>query len=384
MKKTIALVGLLLLLVLGCESTDTNIISDDEGVTELNTDTDSFETPNVPTSNLQHVRDDMFVFGPVRITIFDIECTGDEPDERCGLLDEAFDLIYDMERRWTVNDIGGEVELINQMAGIEAVEVQTDTFYLIEQAVHYSIYSERLFNVAIGPLTSLWNIAMPGARRPSDTEIEAVLPLLDPTRITLDAEASTVFLEDVGMRLDLGGIAKGFMPDMIIDFFQNHDVERALIIIGGEVVALGGRYDGTPFRIGIRNPFSDDESVVDDYLAGTLPLHSQALVTSGTYSRYFADQETMTFYHHLFDSDTGLPFDTDIVSLTIVADTGLLGEVYTKIVFALGVEAGLAYVEAHPGIEAMFISEDRGIYLSTGLQGSFELLLDDTFEMRTN
>jgi len=334
-------------------------------------------------ANLQHSRDGMFVFGPVNIRIFDIECTNIFMDDRCHLLDEAFDLIADMEQRWTVNDIGGEVEKINEMAGIHPVEVGADTFYLIERAIYYSIYSDRLFNAAIGPLTRMWNISMPGARRPSDEEIEAVLPLLDPTRVVLDAEASTVFLEDVGMRLDLGGIAKGFMPDVIAEFFLDNGISRALMIIGGEVVTLGGRYDGTPFRIGIRNPFSDDESPDDDYLVGTLPLYNQALLTSGTYSRYLAYQNTQTFYHHIFDSRTGFPFDTDIVSMTIIADTGLLGEVYTTIVFAMGIEAGLAYVEAHPSIEALFISSDNGIYLSTGLQDEFSLLLEDEFEVRT-
>ena len=359
MKKIIVLAGLGLLVLLGCNS-----------------------TPPTQSSDLQHARDGAFVFGPVNITIYDIECSDDYTDKRCSLLDEAFDLIADMERRWTVNDVGGEVERINEMAGIEPVEVQADTFYLIERAIHYSIYSDRLFNATIGPLTSMWNIAMPGTRRPSDEELAAVLPLLDPTRVILDAEASTVFLEEVGMRLDLGGIAKGYMPDVIATFFLDNGIDQALMIVGGEVVALGGRHEETPFRIGIRNPFSDDESPVDDYLVGTLPLYNQALVTSGTYIRYFADQETMTFYHHLFDSRTGLPFETDIVSLTIIADTGLLGEVYTKIVFAMGIEAGMAYVEAHPGIEAMFISEASVIYLSTGLQEAFNLLLEDEFEVR--
>ena len=323
---------------------------------------------------------------PIQITLHDVDCSADASgyaDERCYLLHEAFELIFDMERRWTVNDVGGEVNEINNMAGIAPVTVGADTFYLIEQAVHYSIYSDAAFNVAIGPLTSLWNIAMPGSRRPDNEEIEAVLPLLDPTQIALDAQTSTVFLEEAGMRLDLGGIAKGFMPDVITNFFLEHGIEHAVLIVGGEVVALGGRPNGDPFRIGIQNPFSDDESAVDNDLVGVLPLYNQAMITSGTYQRYLAHQESQTFYHHLFDSSTGFPFETDIVSLSIVADTGLLGEVYTKIVFALGIEAGLAYVEAHDGIEALFISEDRGIYLSSGLYEHFDFWLLDEFEIRS-
>ena len=364
MKKIIFLLGLIMLILTGCDS-----------------------SANSPAqfSNQQHSRVEILMGGPIEIRIFDIECTEAFTDDRCNLLDEAFERIFDMERRWTVNDVGGEVERINEMAGIEPVEVQADTFYLIEQAIYYSIYSDSLFNAAIGPLTSMWNIAMPGTRRPNDEEIEAVLPLLDPTRVVLDAEASTVFLSDMGMRLDLGAIAKGYMADVVAEFFLDNGISRALMIVGGEVVAIGGRYDGTPFNIGIRNPFSDDESPIDDYLVGTLPLYNQALVTSGTYSRYLAHQDTQTFYHHIFDSRTGFPFDTDIVSITIIADTGLLGEVYTIIAFAMGTYAGLAYVEAHPNLEGMFISADNGIYLSTGLQDEFSLRSEvkDQFEVRT-
>lgn len=340
------------------------------------------DSPATTPSNLEHSRIEISMEVPINIRIFDIECNdSDNDDDRCGLLDEAFELIFDLERRLTVNDVGGEVERINEMAGVESVVVEESTFYLIEQAIYYSIYSDRLFNAVIGPLTRMWNISMDGARRPSDDEIVAVLPLLDPTRVVLDRVASTVFLEEEGMRLDLGAIAKGYMADLVAALLTSNGIDRALLIVGGEVVAIGGRHDGTPFRIGIHAPFPEDHS---GDLVGTLPAYNQAVVTSGTYNRYLAHQETRTTYHHIFDSRTGLPFDSDIVSMTVVADTGLLGEVYSTIVFAMGLEEGMAYVEAHPSIEAMFISRDNGIYLSSGLQDEFELILDDEFEMRTH
>ncbi|MCL1989448.1 MAG: FAD:protein FMN transferase [Defluviitaleaceae bacterium] len=326
-----------------------------------------------------HQRDAFLMRAPIRIQMFDLDCPH---DDRCDLLDEAFDLIFDLERRWTVNDVGGEVEEINEMAGIRPVEVQDDTFYLISRAIDYSIYSDGLFNAAIGALTRLWDISFEGERRPTDSEIEAVLPLLDPTRVVLDAEVNTVFLEEVGMRLDLGAIAKGFMADLVAELFSAHEVERALLIIGGEVFAIGGRYDGTPWRIGIRNPWATTSA---DELVGTIPLLDQAAVTSGTYVRYFTHQETDQVYHHIFDAQTGFPFETDVVSLTIVADTGLLGEVYSTIVFAMGLEAGMTYVEAHHGLEALFITVDKEIYLSSGLQNSFDFngYLTTDFEVRT-
>ena len=361
MKKLGLLFGFSVLVLAGCGVNDTNL-------------------PTSVPSSLEHSRIEISMDAPINIRIFDIECHDTEADdERCGLLDEAFELIFDLERRFTVNDVGGEVERINEMAGIEPVAVEADTFYLIEQAIAYSIYSDGLFNAAIGPLTRMWNISMDGARRPSDDEIAAVLPLLDPTYVVLDSDARTVFLEKEGMRLDLGAIAKGYMADLVAALLISNGIDRALLIVGGEVMAIGGRHDGTPFRIGIHAPFPEEHS---GDLVGTIPAYNQAVVTSGTYNRYLAHQDTNMIYHHIFDSRTGLPFESDIVSVTVVADTGLLGEVYTTIVFAMGLEAGLDYVEAHPNIEAMFISRDNGVYLSSGLQDEFELILEDEFEVR--
>ncbi|MCL2558895.1 MAG: FAD:protein FMN transferase [Turicibacter sp.] len=365
MKKLGCTFGLVLLVLVGCENAiDTSVCPE-------------------PVNDLVHERIELSMDTPVQIRIFDIACSGaDNDDPRCELLDEAFTLIFDLETRLTVNDVGGEVERINEMAGISPVEVASDTFYLIERSIYYSLYSEGLFNATIGPVTNLWRIGMEGARRPDDTEISAVLPLLDPTRVVMDAEASTVFLEEAGMRLDLGAIAKGFMADEVAALLTSNGVCRAMITIGGEVLAVGGRYDGTPFRVGIHSPFPELHGRT---LVGVVPTYNRAVLSSGTYNRFFVDPETDVVYHHIFDARTGFPFDNDIVGITIIADTGLLGEVYTTIVFALGIEEGLAYVEAHPGIEVVLISQDGGIYLSSGLEGGFELepSIADDFEIRT-
>lgn len=369
MKKLAVVFGVVLLMMVGCS---------DDG--EQNGTSEDVRGLNLSYSRLV----ESLMGGPVELIIYDVECTEDYRDERCDVLHEAFDLIFDMEARWTVNSEGGEVQAINAMAGIEPVAVSADTFYLIEQGIHYALYSDSDFNIAIGPLTGLWNIAMPGARRPGDEEIAAVLPLLDPRNVILDPVAQTVFLTEPGMALDLGGIAKGYMPDVVKALFLENGITRGRLMVGGEVVALDGRADGSPFRIGIRNPFFDGDYMTgDEYLVGNVPLFNQAMVTSGTYNRFLAHQDTQTFYHHIFDSHTGFPFESDIVSISIISDTGLLGEVYTKIVFAMGIERGLAYVEGRDDLEVLMIREDGGIYISSGLQDDFNFTNTNGFYMRT-
>jgi len=291
------------------------------------------------------------------------------------LLDAAFELVADLERRLTVNDTGSEIEDINEAAGISPVAVSEQAFYLIEQAIYFSIYSDGLFNAAIGPLTRLWSIGFDNAQRPSDAEIANTLPLLNYANITLDPGTQTVFLEESGMRLDLGAIAKGFIADEVTNLLTNHAVEQALIILGGDLFALGTNAYGNPWRIGIRNPNPNDE----EFLIGTIPATNQAVATSGVYERYIEVDNVV--YHHTLDWRTGFPFDTDIVSISVIAKTGLLAEAYSTILFGKTIEAGLTYIESLDDIEAVFISADNEIYLTTGLQDDFVLLAED-FEIR--
>lgn len=314
-----------------------------------------------------YTRTEILMNTPVEIQIFN---NGSE-----ALLDEAFNLIADLERRLTVNDVGSEVEDINEAAGISPVVVSADTFYLIEQSIYFSNYSDGTFNATIGPLTKLWNIGFDNAQRPPDTEIVNVLPLLNYANITLNADAQTVFLKEHGMRLDLGGIAKGFIADEVAGLLTDNDVEHALIIVGGDLFALGANTNDEPWRVGIQNPIPGDE----EFLIGSIPAINQAVATSGVYERYLEIDGNI--YHHKFDWRTGFPFETDIISISVIAESGLLAEVYSTILFGKTIEAGLAYIESVHNVEALLISDDNGIYLTTGLQNNF-VLIAENFEIR--
>ena len=325
--------------------------------------------PQEENTEITYSRTEILMNTPVEIQIFN--------NGSNELLDDAFDLVADLERRLTVNDTGSEVEDINEAAGISPIAVSEDTFYLIERSVYFSSYSDGLFNVAIGPLTQLWSIGFDNAQRPDDDEIADILPLLNYLNITLDPNSQTVFLEEKGMRLDLGGIAKGFIADEVSSLLTDHDVDRALIIVGGDIFALGHNDTGDPWRIGIRNPILDPNS--EQVLIGSIPAANQAVATSGVYERYI--EVAGNIYHHTLDWQTGFPFETDILSISIVADTGLLAEVYSTVLFGKTIEEGLAYIESIDSIEAILISADKGIYLTTGLQENFVLLAED-FEIR--
>jgi len=293
-------------------------------------------------------------------------------DEGKGhVLDLAMDRILELEELLNVNEESGtensEVELINANAGVQPVQVSEDTFYLIQQAMDFSHESGGIFNATIGALTQLWHIGFSDARRPADAEISATLPLLDFNHVALDETQRTVFLEETGMRFDLGAIAKGFIADEVVEVLLDNGVTSAVVNLGGDLFVIGYNFRGNPRRIGIQNPFSgrSRESVV------TFLASDQAVVTSGVYERYF-EYEGRT-YHHILNAKTGFPFDNDVAGVTIVSNSTLAGDKYTTLAFGLGVSDGLAAIEALDGIEAIFINYDQEIFVTSGLRGEIRL-----------
>ena len=279
------------------------------------------------------------------------------------VLETAFNRIFELEHMLTVNDpsVDSEVERINQMAGIEPVQVSDEVFNFIQKAFEYTEKSNGSFNIAIGPLTKLWNINFDNARRPDQEEIDAILPLLNYEHIVLDPENKTVFLEEEGMRFDFGGIAKGFVADEIYQLFRDNGVDSAIIDLSGDVFALGESPRGRDWIIGIQNPHSGRGNTM-----AQITVNNQVVFTSGVYERYVV--ENGESFHHILDPKTGFPFDTGIVSLTIVADSGFQADAYSTIAFGKGIEEGLPYIEAIEGVDAMFIDQDNNVFITSGLR----------------
>ena len=167
------------------------------------------------------------------------------------------------------------------------------------------------------------------------------------------------------MELDLGGIAKGYIADRVTAFLEEKGVQSAIIDLGGNIVALGGKARSmldteageTDFRIGIKDPQSESGA-----LLGTLPASNLTVVTSGTYERYFiADGKK---YHHILDSETGYPTDTDVLSATIIAAKGRSVDCdgLSTTCLALGIENALALVNSIEGVEAILVDTNGKVH----------------------
>ena len=278
------------------------------------------------------------------------------------LLAHCFELLRSYEHRFSANDASSELMEVNHQAGIAPVQVHPDLFELIELGTLHSQAKNSHLNIAIGPLVQTWRIGFSDARRPAPEEIEQALLKIDPQQIQLDQENYTVFLKRPGMKIDLGALAKGYSADLIATYLRGKGIKEALIDLGGNILTVGQHpVKQQPWRIGIQNPV---EKRGNHLLV--LSVKDKSVVTSGIYERHLeVDGQS---FHHIFDSATGYPVETDLASITIISDRSVDGEIWTTRLFGDSSTSILNTIESLPGIETLLVSQSGKIAYTSGLQ----------------
>jgi thiamine biosynthesis lipoprotein len=303
-------------------------------------------------------RSDFLLDTFVSVTLFE------ESDET--LLNEPFEKIRELNATLTAFDKGSDLEKIKQNAGIMPVVVSDDTFEIIRKSIEYSKISNGYFDVSIGPLVELWNIEVPEIKDPPVISlIDAERKKIDYTKIVLDKNNKTVYLEEAGMAINLGAIAKGYIADVIMTIIENEGVEHALINLGGNVLVSGGKSMNNPFGVGIEDPLNPGNGYI-----GVLSLSNGAIVTSGNYQRYFTDS-TGKKYHHILDPYTGYPSESGLIQVTVVAKDSIDADALSTTLFLLGLDEGLKLVEEKEDVEALFITQENKIIVTKGLKEMF-------------
>ncbi|WP_424311408.1 FAD:protein FMN transferase [Carnobacterium sp.] len=288
----------------------------------------------------------------------------------------VFDRIKELSNKITVNEGQSEVEKINEQAGIQPQEVSEDVYTLVKAAYEYSSESDGSFDLTVGPLTNLWRIGFDDAKKPTQSEIENSLSLVDYTKVELDDEKRTVFLKEENMRLDLGAIAKGYITDEVVKVLKSNGVSTAIIDLGGNIFVLGNspRAKDAEWNVGIQNPFETRGEIL-----GSIPISNKTIVTSGIYERFIEVDGVK--YHHLLDPKTGDPFDNELAGVSIVTGKSIDGDGLSTVVFSKGLQEGLDFINQSEDVEAVFVTKDKSIYLSKGLKEQFRLN-DDEFTIR--
>jgi thiamine biosynthesis lipoprotein len=270
------------------------------------------------------------------------------------------------------------VVAINEQAGIAPVKVRADVLDVLEKALHYAALSNGAFDPTVGPLVRLWGIGTDRERIPGDEEIARARELVNWRDVAIDRDAGTAFLRREGMALDLGAIAKGYAGDEAARIAREAKVKRAILDLGGNIVALGwrehkGKESPLPWRIGIQNPLGGRGAYI-----GVVTVHDASVVTSGVYERYFESEGKR--YHHILSTANGRPIENGLSSVTIVTANSTDADALSTAVFTLGFEQGKALLDSIPAAEAIFVFSDRSVKVTGGLTGIFTLT-DDEFEV---
>ena len=270
-----------------------------------------------------------------------------------AVLEECENICERYEQLLSPSIATSEVSLINRAQGAP-VTVSEETAELIRLGIEYGELSDGKFDITVASATDLWNFRDNEEKElPDSDRLAEAVSHIDYRSVQIDGE--TVTLADPKAKIDLGGIAKGYIADKLKEYLQNQGVEHALINLGGNMLALGGRPDGSDFKIGIQEPFAADGTVLT-----SLSVSDQSVVSSGNYERYF--EKDGVIFHHILDPDTGYPIQNDLYQVTVISDSSVQGDALSTTCYALGLEEGMELIKHMDGVEAVFVTSTLEIH----------------------
>ena len=292
-------------------------------------------------------------------TIMDFTIYGQE-----DLLDQTESMIRSLEAEMSVTDPDSEIAVINENG---YGKVTGDTSDLISAALSLCKRTDGALDISVYPIVHVWGFTTGNYQVPDDASIQALLPLVDYTQIDYQQDSGDIHLPD-GMEIDLGSVAKGYAGQKAADFLKENGVTSGLLSLGGNIQAIGSKPDGSPWKIGIQDPFQNESPMM------VLSVTDKSVVTSGGYERYF--QQDGKTYWHIMDPSTGYPAENGLVSVTIVGTDGMLCDGLSTSLFVMGLEKAADFWGSSDDFDAVFVTEDQTVYITEGLADSFALTED--------
>lgn len=283
-------------------------------------------------------------------------------------VDKAAERVEALDALLSTGNENSEIYHLNQNGEATLSE---EGGYLVERALELYKKTEGAFDIAIYPVMQAWGFPTQDYHVPDDDTLKEKLALADASKVNYDKDTRKIFLDQDGMEIDLGGIAKGYTSSQIMQIYQDCGVTSGLVNLGGNVQALGCKTDGSKWRVAIQSP--DD---TEEYL-GILEIEDQAVITSGGYERYF--EEDGVTYHHIIDPATGYPADSGLISVTIVSDDGTLADGLSTSLFIMGEEKAVQFWrENSDEFEAIMETSDGKLYVTEGIADSLTTDMDVT------
>lgn len=280
-------------------------------------------------------------------TVVQLRVWGEE-----ALLEEAGQEIYRLAALFSVTDESSELYALNRDG---TADLSPETVELIQTAAALSARTGGAFDPTVYPLVQLWGFTTGEYHVPGADAIAQALDDVGAEHLHLE---ESVTLEP-GTMLDLGGIAKGYAAQRCAELLDQGGATAALLYLGGNVQTLGSKPDGSDWQIGIANPGEPSEALAKLTFSG-----SKAVVTSGSYQRYF--EEDGRTYHHILDPETGRPTDNGLASVTVLAEDGTLADGLSTALFVMGLADAADFWRDSEDFEAVFILENGSVYATEG------------------
>lgn len=298
---------------------------------------------------------------PVKKTFYAMDTTMDFTvyGSEAALLD-AQARIESLEEELSVTKSTSEIAEINQNG---FGTVTKSTAELLKNALSVCSRTSGALDISVYPIVRAWGFTTDAYRVPDDAEIAALLPFVDYTKVVYNESTGEVTLPQ-GMEIDLGSVAKGYAGQQAANLLREEGVTSALLNLGGNVQTVGSKPDGSAWQIGIKDPKTGEPMMV-------IAVRDKAVVTSGGYERYF-EQDGKTYWH-IMDPKTGHPANSGLLSVSIIGEDGMLCDGLSTSLFVMGLEKAAALWAESDDFEAVFVTTDGDVYITSGLKDDFAL-----------
>ena len=296
-------------------------------------------------------------------TINQLSIWGEDAGQLEQLLDELMVLSNHYELLFSHTAPNSGLTRLNQSLG-KPVQAASELVELTSASLRYAEATAGLFDPTMGSVIRLWDFN--SGHIPSRDEISDGLKRVGYYKLLV--EDNTLRFADALVALNLGGIAKGYIADKMLELLRERGLTNAIINLGGNVAVLGARPDGSAWRVGLRTPqlrSSQETESPHSPCFATVEVSDSSVVTSGIYERAFVHDGRL--YHHILDPKTGWPAQTDLLSASLIAKHSLDADGYTTALIVMGLDKALEFVEGQPGLEAVFVSSSGEVFATSGI-----------------
>ena len=257
-----------------------------------------------------------------------------------------------------------ELSKVNAAAGKHPVQVGTENIEVLKASLRMAELTEGGFNIAVGPAVAAWNVSQEG-RIPSQKELKDVRPFISLKNVAIDEKAGTVFLERVGMKIDVGGIGKGYAADLVVEVMKKAGATAGVVALSGDIKTFGRMPDKEQFVFGIQHPRKEQGVIL-----GRIELENEAVSTAGDYQRFIMKDGIR--YHHILDPTTLRPA-RGCQSVTVIAKDGVMADGLDTGIFAMGPGRGMALIESLPDVEGVIVNAQGELMISSGLKSRLKI-----------